>query len=106
MASFALALVVDGGRLCLVPRRWSLLGIPTPAFLLPRGVSFEYEDGGWFHFDVEISAPTVGLIAAYKGSLELDILSGTSLTTKARRSRESADTGSGRYLTYRRYIYL
>jgi len=70
VASFALALVIDGGRLCLVPRRWSLLGIPMPAFLLPRGVSFEYEDAGRFHFDVEISAPVVGLIVAYKGSLE------------------------------------
>lgn len=70
VASFALALVIDGGRLCLVPRRWSLLGIPMPTFLLPRGVSFEHEEAGRFHFDVEISAPVVGLIVAYKGSLE------------------------------------
>lgn len=70
VASFALALVLDGGKLSLIPRRWSLLGIPMPAFLLPRGASFEYEEAGRFHFDVEISAPVVGLIVAYKGSLD------------------------------------
>ena len=69
MASFALALVVEDGRLSLVPRRWSLLGIPMPGFLLPTGLSFESEESGEFCFDVEISAPLVGLIVAYKGTL-------------------------------------
>jgi len=69
MASFALAIVVKEGRLCLVPRRWSLLGIPMPGFLLPTGLSFETEESGEFCFDVEISAPLVGLIVAYKGTL-------------------------------------
>ncbi|QWT21486.1 DUF4166 domain-containing protein [Bacillus sp. NP157] len=70
VASFALALVVDNGRLALVPRRWSVLGIPMPRFLLPRGVSHEYEADGRFHFDVEISAPLVGLIVHYQGELQ------------------------------------
>jgi hypothetical protein len=69
LATFALALVVDGERLLLIPRRWSLLGIPMSAFLLPRGVSFEHEIDGRFCFDVEISAPFVGLIVGYRGSL-------------------------------------
>ncbi|UPG92257.1 DUF4166 domain-containing protein [Luteibacter aegosomaticola] len=68
-ASFALALVVEGERLLLTPRRWSLLGIPMPGFLLPKGISFEHEEAGRFCFDVEISAPLVGRIVAYKGSL-------------------------------------
>ena len=72
VASFALALVLDGGRLSLVPRRWSVLGMPMPGFLLPRGASFEYEEAGRFHFDVEISAPIAGLIVSYRGSLEPD----------------------------------
>ncbi|MDV3458467.1 DUF4166 domain-containing protein [Sphingomonas sp. HF-S4] len=72
IASFALALVVDGDRLLLVPRRWSLLGVPMPRFLLPRGISFETEQDGVFRFDVEISAPLVGLIVAYKGALTPD----------------------------------
>lgn len=70
IARFALALVVDDDRLILVPRRWSVLGVPMPRFLLPRGLSFESEDAGRFRFDVEIAAPIIGLIVAYKGVLE------------------------------------
>lgn len=68
----ALALVIEDDRLYLIPRRWSLLGIPLPAFLLPSGQSFETERDGRFRFDVEISAPLVGLIVAYQGVLELE----------------------------------
>lgn len=68
-AAFALALVVEGARLFLVPRRWSFLGIPMPRILLPTGRSFETERDGQFCFDVEISMPLIGLIVAYNGSL-------------------------------------
>lgn len=68
--SFSLALVREGGKLLLVPRRWSFLGVPMPHSLLPRGVSFEYEDNGRFHFDVEIAMPMVGRIVHYQGNLE------------------------------------
>lgn len=70
LATFALALVVEGERLLLVPRRWSLLGVPMPALLLPQGISFEHEKEGRFCFDVEISMPGIGLIVGYRGSLE------------------------------------
>jgi len=70
IATFALALVVEGGRLFLVPRRWSVLGIPMPRFLLPSGSTFEAEEDGQFCFNVEISMPLIGLIVAYKGRLE------------------------------------
>ncbi|MGB5871372.1 MAG: DUF4166 domain-containing protein [Albidovulum sp.] len=66
----ALALVVEGECLFLVPRRWSCLGIPLPGFLLPSGQSFETERGGDFCFDVEIAVPFIGLIVAYKGTLK------------------------------------
>lgn len=65
----SLALVVDGDRLTLVPRRWSCLGIPLPNALLPKGTTFETEVDGRFVFNVEIAAPIVGLIVAYRGSL-------------------------------------
>jgi hypothetical protein len=68
-ASVSLALVLDGDRLSLVPRRWSLLGIVMPRFLLPKGLSFETERDGQFCFDVEVSMPLIGLVVAYKGSL-------------------------------------
>ncbi|TLP67921.1 DUF4166 domain-containing protein [Parasedimentitalea maritima] len=67
----ALALVIDDGKLFLIPRRWSLLGVPLPKVFLPSGSSHETQKDGTFHFDVEISAPVIGLIAAYQGSLEL-----------------------------------
>lgn len=70
IVSVALALVVEGDRLQLIPRSWSLLGMPLPRSLMPSGQSFETEADGRFCFDVEISAPVVGLIAAYKGNLE------------------------------------
>lgn len=68
--SVALALVLDGERLLLIPRRWSLLGIPMPRFLLPTGTSFETERDGRFCFDVTVSVPLVGLVVAYSGSLQ------------------------------------
>jgi Domain of unknown function (DUF4166)/Saccharopine dehydrogenase NADP binding domain len=68
--SVALALIVEGDQLFLVPRRWAFLGIPLPKAFLPGGRSFETEKDGQFCFDVEISAPLIGLIVAYKGILQ------------------------------------
>lgn len=68
--SVSLALVVDDGKLRLIPRRWSVLGIPMPQALLPAGASFETEEAGRFKFDVEISLPLVGPIVSYRGALE------------------------------------
>jgi hypothetical protein len=70
LVSVALALVIEGDRLFLVPRQWSCLGIPLPTFLLPTGRSFEREKDGQFNFDIEISAPIIGLIVAYNGALK------------------------------------
>lgn len=66
----AIALVVRDQKLFLIPRRWSFLGLPLPTKLLPAGNSFEAQEGGKFRFDVEISVPGIGLIAAYEGELE------------------------------------
>jgi len=68
--SVALALLVDNGRLQLVPRRWSILGLPLPQWLLPGENSFESDEDGRFVFDVEIGAPVVGRIVHYRGALE------------------------------------
>ncbi|MEG2806334.1 DUF4166 domain-containing protein [Stenotrophomonas sp.] len=72
LVDVALALVVEDDRLHLVARRWSCLGIPLPAALLPGGRTFETERDGRFVFDVEIAAPLVGLIVAYRGSLQAE----------------------------------
>lgn len=74
IASFALALVIEGNRLFLVPRRWSLLRLPMPRRLLPSGSTFETERDGQFCFEVEISVPLIGLIVEYKGRLDTSAL--------------------------------
>ncbi len=71
LITVALALVIEGDRLFLIPRRWSLLGLPLSRFLLPAGSSFETQVNGEFCFDVEISAPIVGMIVSYRGRLNL-----------------------------------
>lgn len=65
----SLALVINEQRLRLVPRRWSIFGIPLPKRLLPGGNSYEAQEGELFKFDVELAAPLVGLICSYKGTL-------------------------------------
>ncbi|TGD97013.1 SDR family oxidoreductase [Methylobacterium nonmethylotrophicum] len=70
VVAVAIALVRDGKRLVFVTRRWSILGIPMPRSLLPTGETFETEIDGRFAFDVTIRAPLVGLIVAYRGTLE------------------------------------
>jgi len=65
----ALAVTIADDRLYLIPRHWSFLGLPLPKFLMPAGNSFETEIDGKFAFDVEIAAPFIGLIAAYRGQL-------------------------------------
>lgn len=68
--TFGMALVPDAGRLNLVMRRWSFLGLPLPGFLAPRGPSCEFEENGRFKFDVEIRLPVAGFVIRYRGFLE------------------------------------
>ena len=68
--TFGLALVVDAGRLRLVARRWSLLGIPLPRRFVPRGEAFETETPRGFQFDVAIDLPLAGRLVHYSGWLE------------------------------------
>ncbi len=66
---FAMALVVEPGKLRFVVRRWRFLGMPLPAVLAPRGDAFEAEIDGVFHFHVEIVLPLLGRVVAYSGDL-------------------------------------
>jgi len=65
----AMALVLDGGRLRLIVRRWSLFAIALPRFLAPGGDSYEYAEDGRFHFHVEIGHRWTGPIVGYRGWL-------------------------------------
>jgi hypothetical protein len=68
--TFGLALVINTGKLHLVVRNWSFLGIQLPTFLIPNGDSYEYDDNGRFCFHVEIKHAWTGLIVQYHGWLE------------------------------------
>ena len=68
--AFGLAVVRDGGRLLILPRQWSLWGVPLPRALMPQGDGYEEERDGRFHFEVEIALPFLGRIVAYRGWLE------------------------------------
>jgi Domain of unknown function (DUF4166)/Saccharopine dehydrogenase NADP binding domain len=67
--SFAMAVVSDREKLCLIVRRWSLLGVPMPLALAPTGDAFEHAADGRFNFHVEIRLPLIGRIVRYRGSL-------------------------------------
>jgi hypothetical protein len=64
-----MALLVDKDRLRLVPRRWSLFGVPLPMALGPRANAYESVSDGRSCFHVEISHPLTGLIVRYSGWL-------------------------------------
>jgi len=67
--AFGLAAVLAEGRLRLVLRRWSFLGLPLPLWLAPGGDAYEYAAEGRFHFHVEFGHPLIGLIVRYRGWL-------------------------------------
>jgi hypothetical protein len=67
--TFGLALVLENGRLRLVVRRWSFLGVPLPRALAPYSDAYESAENGRFNFHVEIAHPLTGLIVRYRGWL-------------------------------------
>ena len=67
--TLALALFVDGARLRLIVRGWSVFGIPLPRVLAPHCDAYEHDSDGRFHFDVAISHRWIGLIVHYRGWL-------------------------------------
>jgi hypothetical protein len=69
---FRFDLPSDDEGLAMEMRGWSLLGIPLPMGLAPRGRAREWEEDGRFRFDVPIALPLVGLIVHYTGWLEPD----------------------------------
>ena len=68
--AFGLAMVTDGDRLRVIPRRWTLFGLPLPRSLMPRGDSYEHEHAGKFRFHVEIALPLIGPVVTYDGWLD------------------------------------
>ena len=67
-----MAVVVADGRLELILRRWSFLGLTLPLWLGPRSLAYESGEDDRFRFHVEIALPLVGLIVRYRGWLVPD----------------------------------
>ncbi len=65
----AMAPTTHAGRMSLVIRRFSVLGIPLPLWLSPTTAAREAIMDGRFHFDVEIGHPLTGMIVLYRGWL-------------------------------------
>lgn len=70
--SFHFDLEEKGERLHMIPAGWSVLGVPLPRFLMPKGIATEYEEDGRFHFDVPIILPVIGPVVHYRGWLDAE----------------------------------
>jgi hypothetical protein len=51
--------------------RLRFLGVPCPRWLLPAIVATESAKPGQLHFSVQASLPLIGVVASYRGYLEL-----------------------------------
>jgi hypothetical protein len=68
---FWMALVLKGGELHLVTRRWSVFGIPLPLAFAPESSVYEYAGGDDFCFHVEVKHWLMGRLVRYEGRLAL-----------------------------------
>ncbi|WP_222432767.1 DUF4166 domain-containing protein [Caenimonas sedimenti] len=59
----------QAGRLHMRLARMHFLGVPCPAWLMPRIVAVEEGGQGRLHFDVSASVPGLGRVVGYKGHL-------------------------------------
>lgn len=69
---FRFDLPADATGLTMEMRGWSVFGVSLPLALAPRSRAREWEEGGYFRFDVPVSLPFIGLIVHYSGRLTLD----------------------------------
>jgi hypothetical protein len=67
--TFDLEVAVARGELKLLMRGMRCCGLPLPGALWPRIAAREWEEGGRFHFDVEIALPLTGRLVHYTGWL-------------------------------------
>jgi len=68
--AFAMAVVVEDGRLSLIQRQGSAFGAPLPRWLLPTGEAYEHDADGRFNFHVDIALPLAGRVVGYRGWLK------------------------------------
>jgi hypothetical protein len=68
------ALEAEHGVLQMRLQGLRFLGIPCPAWLRPAVLAEESGDGDRFHFNIRASVPLLGVVAAYRGYLDLATL--------------------------------
>ena len=68
------ALEAEHGALQMRLEGLRFLGIPCPAWLRPDVLAEETGNGDRFHFNVRASVPLLGVVAAYRGYLDLTTL--------------------------------
>ncbi len=71
---FELDLPVNDGRMEMNVMRGWVMGLPMPAWALPKSETAEFDQNGVFRFDVKISAPVTGMIVHYQGQLRREDL--------------------------------
>ncbi len=70
-ARLTFLLLLDGGHLEMRLQRMHFCGIPCPAWLRPRLIARESGVDDQLHFHVQAALPWVGVVALYKGHLNL-----------------------------------
>lgn len=65
------SLEVNHAVSCMRLEGLRFLGIPCPVWLRPAALAEESGDGDRFHFNVRASLPLLGVVAAYRGYLDL-----------------------------------
>ena len=68
------ALEAERGVLQMRLEGLRFLGIPCPAWLRPDVLAEETGNGDRFHFNIRASVPLLGVVAAYRGYLDLTTL--------------------------------
>ncbi|WP_426175714.1 DUF4166 domain-containing protein [Massilia sp. TWR1-2-2] len=69
--SFYFRLKTSDGQLSMLLQSVTVLGVPSPRFLMPKVSARESGADGRLHFSVSAHLPVVGLLAEYRGYLEL-----------------------------------
>jgi hypothetical protein len=67
---FEFNLPSDERGLRMVLTGWDFLGVPLSRILAPRIEAAEWEERGWFRFDVSITLPVLGQLIRYSGRLK------------------------------------
>ena len=70
-ARLTFRLAQAGGTLQMHLARLHFLGLPCPSWLMPRVIAQESGTDGRLHFAVQASVAGLGLVASYRGFLEL-----------------------------------